>query len=105
MSDTANAGVEGKWNLVLKGPTGKQPSVLVLERAGDTITGSQLGSTGAATPISDFALDGAKVTWVNNVTKPMALKIVFTGEIEGNSMSGKAKIGFMGTYPFTAVKE
>jgi hypothetical protein len=45
------------------------------------------------------------VSWVNHVTKPINIKVTFTGEIEGNSMSGKAKIGFMGTYPFTAVKE
>mgnify|MGYP003495346384 CR=1 FL=1 len=53
----------------------------------------------------DVQIDGAKVSWVNHVTKPISLKVTFTGEIEGNSMSGKAKIGFMGTYPFTAIKE
>lgn len=102
---TENAGLEGRWNLTLKGPTGKQASTLIVERAGDAFSGSQTGSQGAPTTISDVVVDGAKVSWVNNVTKPMSLKIVFTGEIEGNNMSGKAKIGFMGTFPFTAVKE
>lgn len=102
-----NAALEGKWNLVLKAPTGKQASTLVVERAGDTFTGSQSGSQGVATPISDVTIDGLKVSWVNTVTKPMTLKIVFTGELggDGTSITGKAKIGFMGTYPFTATKE
>lgn len=102
---TENASLEGKWTLTLKAPTGKQTSTLVVEREGESFTGSQVGSQGAPTPISDVSIDGAKVSWVNNVTKPMTLKIVFTGEIEGTNMTGKAKVGFMGTYPFTAVKE
>lgn len=105
MSNVENVSLEGKWNLVIKGPTGKQPTVLVMERAGETITGTQSGSTGQTTQVSDVQIDGAKVSWVNHVTKPISLKVTFTGEIEGNSMSGKAKIGFMGTYPFTAIKE
>jgi hypothetical protein len=105
MSNTENVSLEGKWNLVIKGPTGKQPTVLVMERSGDTITGTQSGSTGQETKVTDVQIDGAKVSWVNHVTKPISIKVTFTGEIEGNNMSGKAKIGFMGTYPFTAVKE
>lgn len=105
MSNTETVSLEGTWNVVLKGPRGKQPSVLIFERAGDIISGTQSGSTGGTTQVSDVQVDGTKISWVNQVTKPMNIKVVFTGEIEGNSISGKAKIGFMGTYPFTAVKE
>lgn len=104
MSNTENVSLEGKWNVVIKGPTGARPTVLVMERAGDGITGTQ-SADGAATEISDVKIDGAKVSWVNHVTKPLKINVTFTGEINGNSMSGKAKIGFMGSYPFTAVKE
>jgi hypothetical protein len=72
---------------------------------GDGLTGTQVGSTGTPTAVTDVQVDGTKVSWVNHVTKPLTIKVTFTGEIEGNSMSGKAKIGFMGSYPFTAVKE
>ena len=105
MSNTENVALEGKWNLVIKGPTGKQPTVLIMERSGDTFTGTQSGQTGTTTAVTDLQLDGHKISWVNHVTKPFSIRVTFTGEIEGNSMSGKAKIGFMGTYPFTAVKE
>jgi uncharacterized protein YunC (DUF1805 family) len=104
MSNSENVSLEGKWNLVLKAPTGKQPSVLLIERAGETMAGTLSADSGTTT-VSDVKVDGNKVSWVNQVTKPLNIKVTFTGEIAGNSMSGKAKIGFMGSYPFTATKE
>src|SRR5262249_29609945 len=98
-----NASPDGTWNLVVKGPTGPQPTVLVLERAGNTFTGTQSGQ-GSTTPVADVRVDGNKVSWVNNVTKPIKIKVTFTGEITGNSMNGTCKAGFMGKYPFTATK-
>lgn len=99
-----NAPLEGTWNLVVKGPTGPQPTVLVMERAGNTLTGTQSGQ-GSSTSVTDVTVDGNKVSWVNHVTRPIKLKVTFTGEITGNTMSGKCKAGFMGSYPFTATKE
>jgi cytochrome P450 len=101
---STNASLEGTWNLIVKGPTGPQPTVLVLELAGDTYTGSQSGQ-GNTTTVTDVQVDGNKVSWVNHVTKPVKLKATFTGEITGNSMSGKCKAGFFGSFPFSATKE
>jgi hypothetical protein len=96
--------LEGTWKLVVKGPTGAQPTVLVIAREGDILSGSQSGQ-GSTTNVTDVRVDGSKVSWVNHVTKPIKLKVTFTGEISGSSMSGKCKAGFMGSYPFTANKE
>ena len=104
MSNIESASLEGKWNVVIKGPTGKRPTVLVMEREGDRLTGTQ-SAGGEPTVVTDIEFDGCHVSWVNHVTKPLTIKVTFTGEVQGNNMSGKAKIGFMGTYPFTAVKE
>jgi hypothetical protein len=104
MSNDESASLEGTWNVVIKGPTGKRPTVLVMQRSGDVLTGTQ-SAGGEPTVVTDIAFDGANISWVNHVTKPMTIKVTFTGEVQGNSMSGKAKIGFMGSYPFTAVKE
>lgn len=95
--------LEGTWNVVVKGPTGPQPAVLTLEKSGDSYTGAQTGG-GSSTPVADFKLTGNKVYWVNHVTKPMKIKVEFNGELVGNTISGKAKAGFMGSYPFTATK-
>jgi cytochrome P450 len=96
--------LEGTWKLVVKGPTGAQPTVLVIKRDGDVLGGSQAGQ-GSSTNVTDVRIDGNKVSWVNHVTKPIKLKVTFTGEISGSSMTGKCKAGFMGSYPFTANKE
>ncbi len=100
---SAEVPLEGTWNVVVKGPTGPQPATLVLERSGDKITGSQSGQ-GSTSPIADFKREGNSIYWCNHITKPMKMKVEFRGELNGNTITGKAKAGFMGSYPFTATK-
>lgn len=94
---------EGKWKVVVKGPTGPQATELVIERVDGKLSGVQTGQ-GVSTPTQDLTFDGSKIRWINLVTKPMKLKVEFTGTIDGSSMSGKCKAGFMGSYPFTGTK-
>ena len=101
---TEHTSLEGTWKLVVKGPTGPQPTLLVIARAGGTLSDSQTGQ-GSTTDVTDVRIDGRKVSWVNHVKSPTKLKVTFTGETTGSSMSGSCKPGFLGTYPFTAVKE
>lgn len=101
---TANAPFEGTWNLTVKGPTGPQPTVLVIERAPEGFSGTQTGQ-GMTSPVSEVTVADNKVSWINHVTKPIKVKTLFTGEISGNNMVGKVKVGFIGSYPFTAVKQ
>jgi cytochrome P450 len=101
---TGPVSVEGSWTVTIKGPTGAMPTTLLLERADGGLTGSQSGQ-GNTSPISEVKLEGSKISWVNQVTKPMKLKLEFTGVVEGNTMTGKVKTGFMGSYPFTGVKD
>ena len=93
--------VEGQWNVIVKGPTGEQPTVLVIERVDGKLTGVQTGQ-GVSSPIVDVTLDGNKLRWINHVTKPIKLKVEFTAEIDGATMTGKCKAGFMGSYKFSA---
>lgn len=99
-----NVSLEGTWKLVVKGPAGAQPTVLVIENKNGELSGTQTGQ-GSTSPVTDVKVNGADVEWTNHVTKPMKLKVVFTGKIEGNSMAGKCKVGFMGSFNFTATKE
>ena len=96
--------LEGKWTVVVKGPTGPQSSTLVLERVDGKLGGTQTGQ-GQTSPLLDLKVEGNKIRWINQVTKPMKLKVEFSGEINGGQISGKCKAGFMGSYPFTGVKE
>jgi cytochrome P450 len=96
--------LEGSWNLVVKGPTGPQPTVLVFERKEGVLSGTQTGQ-GTTSAVTEIKHEGHQITWVNHVTKPLKLKVTFTGEISGNTMSGKCKAGFAGSFKFSAVKE
>jgi hypothetical protein len=98
------ASVEGTWNLTIKSPTGPVVTTLSIVRSGDGLSGSQSGE-GLTSPISDVKFDGRTISWVNYVTKPMKMKLECSGVIEGKNISGKAKAGFMGTYPFVGSKQ
>ena len=95
--------VEGKWAIVVKGPTGPQETELVLEHEGGNWGGVQSGD-GVTTPLEEVSISGNDIRWVNRVTKPIKLKVVFTGTIDGDTITGKCKAGFMGSYKFSATK-
>ncbi len=95
--------VSGKWNITIKAPTGPQHTVLELKEAGGKLTGAQTGQ-GVTTEISDGTCDGTAISWINHVTRPIRIKVTFTGTVEGKTMSGKAKAGFIGSYAFTGTK-
>jgi len=97
--------VEGRWKVTIKSPTGPMATELVLAQVDGTLTGTQSGQ-GMSSPISEAKLDGDKLSWVNHVTKPMKMKLEFSGVVEGGQkISGKVKAGFVGSFPFTGVKE
>jgi hypothetical protein len=99
----AGASIEGKWDVVVKGPTGAQATELLIEKVDGKLAGTQTGQ-GVSSPIMDLSFDGTNIRWINLVTKPMKLKVEFNAVVEGGAMSGKCKAGFMGSYKFTGVK-
>jgi cytochrome P450 len=102
----SNAAVtlDGTWNVIVKGPTGAMPAVLVLETVDGVLGGSQSGQ-GSTSLISDAKYHDGQISWVNHTTKPMKMKIEFSGLVDGNSISGKCKAGFAGSFKFSAVKQ
>lgn len=95
--------VAGKWNVTIKAPTGPQATVLELKEADGKITGAQTGQ-GTTTEISEAKFDGSKLSWIQHITRPMKMKLVFDATVEGGQMHGKVKAGFMGSYSFTATR-
>jgi len=77
---------------------------LELAQVDGVLTGTQSGQ-GQSSPISEAKFEGNKLFWVNHVTKPMKMKLEFSGVIDGSQLTGKVKAGFVGSFPFTGVKE
>jgi hypothetical protein len=95
--------LDGVWKVTVKGPTGAQVATLTLATVDGVLTGSQSGQ-GETTAIADAKLDGDKVYWVNHITKPMKMKVEFSGVVSDEGINGKVKAGFMGSFPFSAVR-
>jgi hypothetical protein len=92
--------VDGNWNLTMQTPMGERNATLSLKSAGGTLTGTQ-GADGNSTEIFDGTVNGDDVAWKVSITNPMPLTLNFIGKVSGDSMSGEASIGPMGSFPFT----
>lgn len=104
VSDSAPDSIDGQWTVTVKGPTGAMPSTLNLETQNGVLGGVQSGE-GETNEIDEITYANGNVEWVNKIKKPMKLKLQFKGKVEGNTMAGKVKVGFIGSFPFTAVKQ
>jgi hypothetical protein len=88
------------WKVTLNTPVGPQDMVAQIVRKGDTFTG-RIDSTMGSEDINNGVATGATLTWTMAVKKPMPLKVVFEVKVEGDKMTGKAKLGMFGTASLT----
>jgi hypothetical protein len=92
--------VTGKWTVTLKSPMGAMEGTLDLKENGGVVTGTQSGQ-GQTNEISNGKVDGDKLTWSSQITKPMPIKLDFSATVTGDAMTGQAKAGAFGTFPFS----
>lgn len=97
--------IDGKWRVIIHGPTGPQETTLELKTVNGVLTGTQaaMGQQEIATDLTFDPGSGA-LAWVNKISKPLPLTLKFNGIVEGNGISGKVNAAIMGSFPFTAVK-
>jgi len=95
--------IDGKWTITIKGPTGPMATTLELATVNGILVGTQSGQ-GESSEITNAVFDGSNISWVNHTTKPMKLKVEFSGVVNATEMSGKVKAGFMGNFPFSGTK-
>ena len=95
--------LDGTWNIVTKTPMGEQKSVLVVTTSGDELAGTMTGSAGEV-QVNDGEVDGDEVSWSIDATAPFPMTIAFTGTIDGDSISGKAKPGSFPATTFSGTR-
>jgi len=105
-STCAPASIEGVWTLTVKGPTGPMDSLLRIESRDGQLSGIQSGE-GSESAVESLSYDAAtgKIEWTNRIAKPMKMSLKFAGRVDGATMSGKVKAGFMGSFAFTAQRQ
>jgi cytochrome P450 len=97
------ASVAGTWAMVVEGPTGPQPNTLEIRHDNGQLSGVQTGD-GVATPVEEIKLANGEISWTNKISKPLKMTLTFSGTVEGDSMTGKVKAGFIGKFPFSGKK-
>jgi hypothetical protein len=95
---------DGTWKLTVNTPMGAQDSTLVLTTAGGAPSGTQSAGSSDGRPIEDLTVNGNEVSWKTSITRPMALTLEFSGTVEGDSISGKVKLGMFGSQSFSGVR-
>jgi hypothetical protein len=69
--------------------------VMQVVRNGATFTGRIDSPMGSET-ITNGTIAGDQLTWTMAVKKPVAIKVSFEVKLQGDSMTGSAKLGMFG---------
>jgi hypothetical protein len=94
---------DGKYNVTINTPMGKQEGVLNLKHSGSALEGT-MEQGGDSVPIKNGSINGDTATWDVDVTKPMPLTLSFEGKENGDMMTGSVKLGAFGNSTFEAHK-
>ena len=92
--EPAPAGAE-RWHVTLQTPMGPQEMTLHLVRDGDTVTG-RIDSPMGSEALKNGKIAGNTLTWIMEVKKPMSVKLSFEVQVQGERMTGHAKLGVFG---------
>jgi hypothetical protein len=94
----------GTWDITLHSPVGAQKMSFAAKAAGEELTGVVTGANGEVTEITKGKVEGAVATWDMAVTKPMALTLSFTANLDGDTISGTTKLGMFGNAKFEGTR-
>lgn len=92
--------VSGTWDVVVETSEGSGTPVLVLQQDGAKVTGKYQGQLGDA-PISG-TVQGKNIRLTFKTGAGEGVPVEYTGVVDGDAMSGKAKMGAEGEGTFSA---
>ena len=91
--------IDGTFEITLRAPQGAEPMTLALSTDGTSLTGTATSSEGVE-DLQEPAYEGNTLTWKLPITKPMAPTLAFEATLDGDLISGEAKVGKLATIPF-----
>jgi carbon-monoxide dehydrogenase large subunit len=95
----APAVIDGDWKMVLATPMGPQEMVGRFTTQGEVLTGTLESAEGSQAFTG--TVDGNRLKWEMKVTKPMPITLKYDLTVDGDTISGKAKLGMFGTAKVT----
>jgi cytochrome P450 len=84
-----------QWKLTLQTPMGPQEMVLHLLREADTFSG-RIESPMGSEVVKNGKIAADTLSWTMDVKKPMPIKLTFEVQVQGETMTGHAKLGVFG---------
>lgn len=94
---------EGKWKIKIVTPIGKQIVDLDIQQRDGVYCG--IATQGDETvALVDPVVDGDRIEWSQQITKPMKLKIKFGLWRDGDTLSGSAKPGILPSSAVTGIR-
>lgn len=94
---------DGTWNITIATPIGKQSVVLEISTQDGNVRGTARQGE-EVVPFLDPVVDGSRLTWTQNVTRPMRLSLKFDVTVDGATMTGTARAGFLPTSKLTGAR-
>ncbi len=84
----------GLWDVSLATPIGTMAVVLEISDQDGGIRGTAANADETVDFIDPIA-EGNRLTWTQDVTTPMKLTLKFDVTVDGDAMTGGARVGFM----------
>ena len=96
--------VDGTWIITIRTPMGPQVGHLDFATQGVDLTGT-FRIRGETHELRDGTVEDGRLAWNVKLRKPIPMTARFSASIDGDAMTGVAKIGPMGDAPFEGKPE
>ena len=93
----------GNWNTTMNTPMGAQNGTMELTEDGGTLSGT-LSTPQGSIDLEEGTIDGNNMAWKASISQPMAMTLEFTATLDGDNITGDAKLGSFGNASFTATR-
>jgi opacity protein-like surface antigen len=100
----ADANVTGEWDLTVESPAGTGTPHFSLKQDGGNVSGTYKGALGEA-PVTGTVKGNAVTIKFRVDAQGMEMDVIYTGTVDGASMSGTVTLGDFGEGKFTGKKK
>lgn len=99
------AQIGGTWSLTINTPQGASSSTLTLQQSGSSFDGTMASDFGTV-PVDNGVVQGNTAQWRVTLTiSGQTMTIAFSGNVDGNTMTGTGSLGELGSITFTGTRQ
>jgi len=95
--------INGDWKVTMNSPMGAQDATLSLAADGAALSGKIVSSQGTQ-EFAGGSVDGSSLAWKVKMTQPMPMELDLSATVEGDGISGNAKLGMFGNATFSGTR-